>query len=85
MSLAKSRRSPRLLEQVRNQLRLRHYALATERAYVNWIEKFLRFHKGRNHGTWKHPAEMGKAEVEKFLTWLAVECNVAPSTLGDTS
>jgi integron integrase len=47
---------------------------------VNWVEKFLRFHKDRNKGTWKHPAEMGTAEVEEYLTWLAVERHVAPST-----
>lgn len=40
---------------------------------MGWVEKFLRFHKGRNQGTWKHPSEMGTKEVEEYLTWLAVE------------
>ena len=45
-----------------------------------WEEKFLRSHWGRNGGVWRHPAEMGKADVEENLTFLAVQQNVAPST-----
>jgi len=80
MSLVKSHGSPKLLDRFKGKLRLKQYAWSTEKAYVSWVEKFLRFHKGRNNSVWKHPAEMGKAEVEEYLTWLAVEQNVAPST-----
>ncbi|MEW5888529.1 MAG: integron integrase [Pseudomonadota bacterium] len=65
---------PRLLDQVRDRLRLKHYSLRTETAYVGWIKRYILFHGKR------HPREMGKAEVEAFLTSLAVERNVAAST-----
>ena len=64
----------KLLDEVRNTLRVHHYALKTEKSYVQWIRRFILFHKKR------HPAEMGKLEVEQFLTWLAVNRKVAPST-----
>nr|WP_145545472.1 integron integrase [Variovorax boronicumulans] len=66
--------SPRLLDRVRERIRLMHYSLQTERAYVHWCRAFIRFHGLR------HPADMGKAEVEAFLTHLAAERCVAPST-----
>jgi len=65
---------PRLLERVRNAIRVRQYSLATERVYLGWIYRFIIFHKKR------HPAEMGKAEIESFLSRLAVRRKVAPST-----
>jgi integron integrase len=65
---------PRLVERVRNVMRLKHYSLRTERAYWNWIERFIRFHGMR------HPGEMGEGEVTAFLTSLAREGNVAAST-----
>ncbi len=68
------RQKPLLLDQVRNALRLRHYSRRTEAAYVSWIKRFVRYHGVR------HPAGMGKEEVEKFLTYLAVRKNVAAST-----
>ncbi len=64
----------KLLEEVRNTLRVHHYAMKTEKSYVQWIRRFILFHEKR------HPAEMGKLEVEQFLTWLAVDRKVAPST-----
>ena len=64
----------KLLIQVKNQLRVHHYAMKTEKSYVQWIKRFILFHKRR------HPSEMGKPEVEAFLTWLAVDRKVAPST-----
>lgn len=67
-------RKPRLLDQVRHAARVRHMALSTEKAYVNWIRRFILFHQKR------HPREMGKEEVEAFLTHLAVEGHVASST-----
>lgn len=66
--------APRLLDQVRERIRYRHYSLRTERAYVHWVRGFVRFHGLR------HPREMGVEEVEAFLRWLAGERSVAPST-----
>ncbi len=66
--------TPRLLVRVRDKIRLKHYSIRTEQAYTDWVRRFVLFHEKR------HPAEMGAAEVEKFLTHLAVEGNVAAST-----
>lgn len=65
---------PKLLDRLREQIRVRHYSIRTESAYVYWVRHFVRFHKLR------HPADMGAAEVEQFLTHLAVERNVSAST-----
>jgi len=70
---------PRLLDQVRDVLRLKHYAIRTEEAYTDWIARFIRFHK-TEQGSVRHPREMGAAEITAFLTHLAVEQNVAAST-----
>lgn len=64
----------RLLDQVRDTLRTLHYSIRTEDAYLLWIKKFILFHGKR------HPLELGEAQVEEFLTHLAVERNVAAST-----
>ena len=64
----------KLLDEVRDTLRVHHYAMKTEKSYVQWIKRFILFHKKR------HPLDMGKPEVEEFLTWLAVKRQVAPST-----
>jgi len=66
--------APKLLDQVRDKIRLKHYSLRTEQTYVDWIKRFVLFHHKR------HPAEMGAAEVEAFLTHLAVAGKVAAST-----
>lgn len=65
---------PRLLDRVRAVLRRKHYSLRTEEAYIGWILRFIVFHDKR------HPQEMGLAEVEAFLTDLAVRLQVAAST-----
>lgn len=65
---------PRLLEQVRAEIRARHYSRRTEDAYVHWIRRFIVFH-GR-----RHPRGLGAREISAFLTWLAVEQHVAAST-----
>lgn len=66
--------SPRLLDQVRGKIRLKHYSIRTVQAYVDWIKRFvLHFDK-------RHPSEMGAREVEAFLTHLAVKGRVAAST-----
>lgn len=64
----------RLMDQVRETLRFYHYAYNTEKSYVEWILKFIRF-SGK-----KHPKDMGKAEIERFLSHLAVNRDVAAST-----
>lgn len=66
--------SPKLLDQVRAILRARHYSRRTEESYVDWIRRFVRFHGLR------HPRDLGRVEVEAFLTHLAVDLNVAAST-----
>ncbi|MBT8408375.1 MAG: integron integrase [Gammaproteobacteria bacterium] len=63
-----------LFQVVRERARARHYSIRTERAYLDWIRRYLRYHKGR------HPREMGGAEIERFLTWLALENKVSAST-----
>ena len=65
---------PKLLDQVRDRIRALHYSVRTEEAYVNWIKRFIVYHNKR------HPNEMGSAEVEAFLTNLAVARNVSAST-----
>jgi integron integrase len=64
----------RLLDQVRERVRYLHYSRNTELAYVAWIRAFVRFHELR------HPREMGVGEVEAFLTSLAADRGVSPST-----
>lgn len=65
---------PKLLDQVREQIRLRHYSIRTETVYLEWVRRFIRFHK------YRHPQEMGAAEVEAFLSDLAVRRDVSAST-----
>ncbi|BAP78378.1 integron integrase [Pseudomonas sp. MT-1] len=65
---------PRLLDQVRDQIRLKHYSIRTERVYCEWVKRYIRFHK------YRHPLEMGAAEVEAFLSDLAVRRDVSAST-----
>lgn len=67
---------PRLLDQMREALRVRHYSLRTERAYTHWAKRFIYFHDKR------HPRELGPNEVQNFLTSLAVEGGVSASTQG---
>ncbi len=71
--------SPKLLDQVRQAIRRKHYSIRTEDAYVNWIRRFILFHKAKQ-GFARHPAEMGIPEIESFLTDLAVNEKVAAST-----
>jgi integron integrase len=65
---------PRLLDRVRIAIRTRHYSLRTEQAYVSWIRRFILFHGKR------HPMEMGEAEINRFLSHLAVSGDVSAST-----
>jgi site-specific recombinase XerD len=68
----------KLLDQVRQVLRVRHYSYRTEQCYVAWITHYLRFCKG--DGAWRHPCELGAADVERFLSHLAIERQVSSST-----
>ena len=68
------RQPKKLLDQVRHIIRLKHYSMSTEKSYVSWIRRFILFHDKR------HPKEMGVAEIEAFLTHLAVDQQVAAST-----
>jgi len=65
---------PPLLEQVRIATRLRHYSIRTERCYVEWAKRFILFNNKR------HPSELGEIHVKQYLTYLAMERNVAPNT-----
>lgn len=64
----------KFLDIVRDAIRLKHYSIRTEEAYLNWVRRFIVFHGMR------HPEEMGTAEVEAFLTHLAVKEHVSAST-----
>jgi site-specific recombinase XerD len=64
----------KLLDQVSDSIARRGYSRKTGQAYVNWVRQFILFHNK------KHPRDMGTVEIEKFLTYLAVERNIAPST-----
>lgn len=68
------RKTPRLLDQVRQRVRVMHYSRRTEQAYVGWIRRFILANGKR------HPRELGGAEVERFLTGLATEGHVAAGT-----
>ncbi len=65
---------PRLLDQVRQVIRTRHYSYRTEKAYVHWVKRFIFFHNKR------HPIEMGEAEIAQFLSSLASNGHVSAST-----
>ena len=64
----------KLLDHVRDILRLKHYACATEKSYLAWVRKYILFHQKR------HPKEMGKTEIEAYLTHLAIDQHVSPGT-----
>ena len=65
---------PKLLDQVRDKIRTKHYSIRTEAAYTDWIKRFILFHDKR------HPLQMGAVEVEAFLSHLAVKGKVSAST-----
>jgi site-specific recombinase XerD len=67
-------RPKKLLDQLRDAIRLKHYAYRTEETYAQWVRQYILFHDKR------HPNEMGRIEIEAFLTHLAVQEQVAAST-----
>ena len=64
----------RLLDDVRRAIRVKHFSIRTEEAYIQWIKRYIYFHNK------KHPADMGEPELSAFLTHLAVHNNVTAST-----
>ena len=67
-------RPRKLLDQVRDALRLKHYAYRTEQTYVDWVRRYILFHNKT------HPKDMGENEIQEFLIYLASERNVSTST-----
>src|SRR5712664_3657323 len=66
--------APRLFDEVRSVARMRHLSIRTEQAYVQWIRRYILFHRKR------HPREMSEAEIRAFISHLAVNGRVAAST-----
>jgi hypothetical protein len=73
-----SHQPPKLLDRMRQALRVKHYAYRTEQAYVQWVKRFILYHDKC------HPEKMGRNEIETFLTHLAVEGRVSARQTGDT-
>ena len=63
-----------LLDELRREIRVRHYSIRTEHAYADWVKRYVLFHEKR------HPKDMGAAEINQFLSYLATDLNVAAST-----
>lgn len=72
--MSRFRRPSPFLDSVREAIRVRHFSIRTEQAYIGWIKRFIHFHGKR------HPVDMGAVEVAAFLSHLAVELEVAPAT-----
>ena len=70
----KNQPKPKLLDQVRNVVRCKHYSIRTEQSYVDWIKRFIYFHNK------KHPEDLDENHISSFLTYLAVQRKVASST-----
>jgi len=73
-SISIQQNQPKLLDRVRDALRMKHYSLRTEASYINWIKQFIFFHDK------KHPIDLVEAEINYFLTHLAVQKKVSAST-----
>ena len=66
-----STKTPKLLDRMRQVMRVKHYSLRTEKSYVYWVRRYIFFHNKR------HPQEMGEKEVQSFLTYRAVDQRVS--------
>ena len=64
----------KLLDIVRDKIIFKHYSIKTEKVYLSWIKRYILFHNKR------HPKDMGKQEIEQYLTYLAVNQKVSPTT-----
>ena len=69
----------KLLDQMSEVLRVKHYSMRTEETYVQWVRRFLKFHRDQA-GAWKHPRELGATDVVAFLNHLAKAQHVAAAT-----
>src|SRR5438105_331344 len=76
MLMGTQEQPPKILEQVRNLMRVHHYSIHTERSYLDWIKRYLHFHHMRS----REDLAGAEAKIEAFLTSLAVQANVAAST-----
>ena len=76
--------SIRLLDQVRERIRYLHYSLKTEKAYLHWVRFFIRWNATQPGGM-RHPRDMGKTEIEAFLSMMANERKVSASTHNQAS
>src|SRR5438876_2233130 len=76
MRMESQAQSPMLLDQVRNVMRLHHYSIHTERSYLDWIKRYIKFHHMRS----REDLAGAEAKIEAFLTSLAVDSDVAAST-----
>src|SRR5437667_7035981 len=76
MPMESQAQSPMLLDQVRNVMRVHHYSIHTERSYLDWIKRYIKFHHMRS----REDLAGAEAKIEAFLTSLAVHANVAAST-----
>ena len=74
LPMGKPDKKPKLLDIVRNEIRTKHYSRKTEESYISWIKRFVIFNNK------KHPIDMGKEEIQKFLSYLAVERHISAST-----
>ncbi|MBN4054722.1 phage integrase N-terminal SAM-like domain-containing protein [Nitrospira defluvii] len=70
------RKGKRLLNEVREVMRLKHYSIHAGRAYCDWIKRYVQYHKMKR----REDLEEGEKKIEQFLTYLAVEANIAPAT-----
>ena len=64
----------KLLDILRDKIRVKHYSMSTEKTYIHWNKRYILFHNK------KHPKDMGKTEIEQFLTHLAIDLNVSVTT-----
>jgi len=64
----------KLLDIMRDKIRFKHYSISTEKTYVHWAKRYILYHNKR------HPKDMGKIEIEQFITHLATKLNVSPTT-----
>ncbi len=71
-----SKKEKRLLDDVRNVIRLKHYSIHTERSYCGWVRRYVQYHRMASRDDLKG----GEKKIEQFLTYLAIDKNVAPST-----
>src|SRR6266566_8130314 len=74
LPVPRQQNKPKLLDQIRQLMRLRHYSLRTEDAYVGWIRRYILFHGKR------HPRDLAESDIASFLSNLAVKGQVAAST-----